>query len=1016
MEGQPRWLLSTFAGLVVVHATILLGYVVTCPDIRLRCLLADQDENGVLLQEVVIHRTPAKEVGSDHDERPERWYGSPVPQVGDRLLQINETQIVSFADFTHSLSGLRSTPPEGGVLPEGSDPSELPGIPSHVAIGEQGPRYVKVDFIPHGTQDSQSCWLLVQSLPSGDVLLSFVWFLLQLTILAISVLAVWHRPFDRPARLFFMMCALTLVAFVGGVQWWITAANLWLNLPFAACAILLPAVTLHFFMTYPRPRVGVSRHRIPSLLGIYAIPLLTAMFVAGMLIRLWWLNDVPASATTPVEKIFEGFLLLRQVIYAYILYAGLCFGVMLAALAHGFFTMRDPIERSQIRLIFMGGIFATIPIGYTLWLALLHRVDFALGDGTQPMFLASLSFMLAYAVAIARYKLMLVDQLLTKGMRYYSATLGLTLAYAAAIALCSLLAIRFNVSPSPQQVLQQTLAIGAVLMLTVVFFLWLRDGIQRMIDGWFYREKYQLDRAFQRMNRAAGHLVDRQSLAERMLSSCRDVLRIHSSALYLREPGKDVFQLVAAFDLEDIPVHFTPDEQFLIALAQDSTLQRVTTGRRGAPAPVQSVLRHLQAHVVHALEIDGTIAGFVVLGGKQNNSSFTAEDLTFLNALGQVTSIAMHSARVHQDITRLNEELRRKVDKIANQSRQISILQNELNNSHSEHDLPPVGDFQRGFIKGRSSAIAEVLDTARKVAVSNSSVLVRGESGTGKELIAQAIHENSNRRKGPLVRVHCAALAPSLLESELFGHVKGAFTGAHQDRIGRFEAAQGGTIFLDEIGDVSHDTQIKLLRVLQERCFERVGGAETIHVDVRIVAATHQNLERLIFDGKFREDLYYRLNVISLTMPPLRERREDVFELAFHFLRRAAERVGKTVTSIDDATVSLLERHHWPGNIRELENAIERAVVLAEGDSILPQHLPDEVLAMGRVALGHAVGMKPVLASPDGRDVRQRFSESERETLAEALRDCGGNKAQAARQLGMPRSTYYSKLKKYSIE
>jgi DNA-binding NtrC family response regulator len=300
------------------------------------------------------------------------------------------------------------------------------------------------------------------------------------------------------------------------------------------------------------------------------------------------------------------------------------------------------------------------------------------------------------------------------------------------------------------------------------------------------------------------------------------------------------------------------------------------------------------------------------------------------------------------------------------------------------------------------------------VAVSQSSVLIRGESGTGKELLARVLHENSPRRNGPMVPVHCASLSPSLLESELFGHAKGAFTGAHRDTVGRFESADGGTLFLDEIGDLSLETQIKLLRVLQERCFEPVGSSRTIHVDVRLITATHQNLEQLIEQGKFREDFYYRLNVISLTVPALRERIDDVFELALHFLRRASTRAGKQITQIDDEALKALEQYPWPGNIRELENVIERAVVLSEENRITIHDLPADVTATDHRPLLRANVSKPsrprsMVSDLAGSDL------TEREMLETALRQCGGNKAEAARLLQLPRSTYYSKLKKHAI-
>jgi two-component system response regulator HydG len=240
---------------------------------------------------------------------------------------------------------------------------------------------------------------------------------------------------------------------------------------------------------------------------------------------------------------------------------------------------------------------------------------------------------------------------------------------------------------------------------------------------------------------------------------------------------------------------------------------------------------------------------------------------------------------------------------------------------------------------GTSAPMQSLVKTILQVAPSRATVLLTGESGTGKERVAQALHEASARRDGPFVKLHCAALAETLLESELFGHEKGAFTGAVARREGRFKMAHGGTLFLDEISEISPSIQVKLLRVLQERAFERVGGNETLKVDVRIVAATNRDLATLVKEGKFREDLYYRLNVVSLRLPPLRERREDIPLLAEHFLRRFANDAGKGVTGFTAEAMSLLTSYHWPGNVRELENSIERAVVLAEGTRIGREHL-----------------------------------------------------------------------------
>src|SRR4026209_588188 len=277
------------------------------------------------------------------------------------------------------------------------------------------------------------------------------------------------------------------------------------------------------------------------------------------------------------------------------------------------------------------------------------------------------------------------------------------------------------------------------------------------------------------------------------------------------------------------------------------------------------------------------------------------------------------------------EEMEVKIEKALEMRR----MQHQID--YLRHAQGDIYDFDR--IIGSSGALEKVLAVVRKVAKSNTTVLVRGETGTGKELIAGAIHHNSRRAARNFIKVNCAALQENLLESELFGHEKGAFTGADKQRIGRFEQADGGTLFLDEIGDMSANTQAKILRVLQEHEFERLGGTRTIRVDVRLIAATNRDLSAMVAAGHFREDLYYRLNVVSVETPPLRERKEDILPLAMHFIRRFGSELKKRLDGLDNDAQKLLVRHNWPGHIRELENAIERAALLAEAAMITSSDL-----------------------------------------------------------------------------
>jgi DNA-binding NtrC family response regulator len=331
---------------------------------------------------------------------------------------------------------------------------------------------------------------------------------------------------------------------------------------------------------------------------------------------------------------------------------------------------------------------------------------------------------------------------------------------------------------------------------------------------------------------------------------------------------------------------------------------------------------------------------------------------------------------------------------------------------------------------GSSPAMLEVYATTRRVAATNASVLLLGETGTGKELIAKAIHELSPRGSGPFVRVNCGALSESLLESELFGHVRGAFTGAVANRAGRFEAAHTGTIFLDEINSTTPKLQVKLLRVLQEREFERVGDTETVRVDTRVIAASNRDLLDEVAKEHFREDLYYRLNVVPIVLPPLRARRDDIPLLVSHFLEIYNEANDRYVVHIEKAAVEALVRYHWPGNVRELQNVVERCVVMAPGDEITLGLLPPTIrgektsstplpgrggdldsLARDLVEQGL------VTAAPDDDDLFDRVvNRVERELIAQMLAACNGVQLKAAARLGINRNTLRKKLQEHGLD
>ena len=362
--------------------------------------------------------------------------------------------------------------------------------------------------------------------------------------------------------------------------------------------------------------------------------------------------------------------------------------------------------------------------------------------------------------------------------------------------------------------------------------------------------------------------------------------------------------------------------------------------------------------------------------------------------------------KTHNLKDELSLRIRKELDRKRLQQENV-LLKRTLQTSH-----------QFSNIIGSSDPMLALFELVETIAPTSSTVLITGESGTGKELVARAIHFNSQRKDRPFVALNCGALSETLLDSELFGHVRGAFTGADTNKKGLIEVAEKGTIFLDEIGEMSQQVQVKLLRVLQERKFRRLGGTDEVDADIRIITATNRDLAKMVEEGRFRQDLYYRINVINVHLPPLRERRADIPMLAEHFVTRFARQMEKPITGISGEAMGILRRYHWPGNIRELENAIERAVALERSAVIMPESLS---VATGK--LPDRLSELPITLSevdedrlPDGFDLEQHVQEIEREYIAEALKRAGGVKVRAAELLGMSFRSFRYYTKKYNLK
>ncbi len=451
------------------------------------------------------------------------------------------------------------------------------------------------------------------------------------------------------------------------------------------------------------------------------------------------------------------------------------------------------------------------------------------------------------------------------------------------------------------------------------------------------------------------------ALQQKVLEAILEISRADRAAMLLIEEGTEGFSSVIGWDRRLGPNQPIQVSQTILNHVLGENLAVLCNDVPGDQAfrEAESLLTPRVRSVLSVpLEVQDKVLGALYLDTSSHTVLFDAELLQLVTALGNVAALAVENA---SHLERLGEENRR--------------LQQELNLEHSM-----IGESQR---------MREVYQFVSRVAGRESTVLIQGESGTGKELVARAIHGNSGRADRPFVAINCAAIVDTLLESELFGHEKGAFTGAVGQKKGKLETAQGGTVFLDEVGELAAPLQAKLLRVLQEREFERVGSTRPIKLDIRLIAATNVDLNEASRTGKFRQDLYYRLNVISLEIPPLRERPEDIPLLAAFFTARYSEKVNRRVAGISPKAKACLLRYPWPGNVRELENAIERAVVLGSTELILPEDLPDSILEET------ASSEEPVTALHDGiRDAKKKLIE-------QAIEQANGNYTEAAGILGV---------------
>jgi len=813
---------------------------------------------------------------------------------------------------------------------------------------------------------------------------ALVWLIMGLAGAVAGFTIYATHPEENGAALFCLISVCAIGAFIGGVNWFILVDNFFLLSIFIITGTMLTPLATHFCLVFPERKAITLRRR-------WFVPALYLPHVA-FLVAVEAMNIRAYTKYIDGESLRHVFSVMAIMTTCYFGLVGIYLLGCLLSIIHSYRATTSSEAERRLKWIFWASSAAAIPFGFAAFTAFTDFERFAFGGATLWILMGSALLLMGQAFSITKYRLSDIDSLINKSVVYFLVS-GVTIAGYYSVIFVGGLLLSALVGES-------SFAARILAILTIaIIFRPISEIFQSLVDRKFFPERYQHEKTILEVSNAITSILDLDRLIEKIVSTVRNTLRIKFAWILLKdESGAFAFR-------PESTAEGTPALTSESPLVQQLLKERKPVVRSSGQVEDERVVAELKrnsAAVALPIIFEDDLIGIFLLGEKLSGDVYSSREISLLRTLANEAALAIRNARSYTTIQRLNRELAEKVKRIENQHEQILSLQRQLvdENRYLKEEIRERYNFRE--IVGSSSALKEVLRMVEKVARTQSVVLIRGESGTGKELIARAIHFNSDRRDKPFVKVNCAALSEGVLESELFGHERGSFTGAIRKKVGKFELANGGTIFLDEIGDISLNTQVKLLRVLQEKEFERVGGNETVRVDVRVIASTNRDLETALRDGHFREDLFYRLNVITIFVPPLRERREDICELALHFLNRFNKEVGKNIRSIDDEAMQMLMEYDWPGNVRELQNMIERAVVLAEGESITVDDLPFKYISR----------KSPQPRSNALPGVLDAF---ERDRLKAALEEFNGNKSQAARSLGLKRTTFISKLKKYGL-
>ncbi len=804
-------------------------------------------------------------------------------------------------------------------------------------------------------------------------------------VLAGLLLVLWIR-YRRVAGVAPMLTVVTLGFLVthglSNLESLLTAP--WLFSIFLGLNLVTPPLLFHLFLNYPSP-LPVSEKKLRRVPLAY---LPQTLVFAAALWGFWVLYDAPSPLNQArMEWMGDWMLPGANLVYAI---------AAIATLSYRFWLSPPKMRRQLLWLLYGVAVFTTLTVTFFVlkWNAGSYHWMFGGSDFLLPLY-SLLAFTIGFS--FISFRLVDVDRIVNKSLVYALLSGLVAGVYLLAAGLFGLLVTSLLGGSST------LVTVTATVLATALFFP-LRRLVQKNVDRIFFRDQRRYAETVQKITSELVTVLDLQALLGGLLERLIHDLRIlHASALLLDDQGHlHVSRTAGRPHQTAIPDPGTTKRQLLARMKSLSSRTSWVVKRTDIPAsgPAWSrqalaLMEGLDAQVIVFLSFQEKVLGLVALGPRHQAELYTRAETAVLESIAPAVSLAIRNAKAYTDIGRLNKDLQTK-------QREILELQAKLRDENRYLREAVRTALVPDRIIANSPAFQQVLDQASKAASSDATILLLGETGVGKDVVARLVHEQSPRATGPLVTLNCAAIPANLLESELFGHERGAFTGAVARKPGKFELADGGTLFLDEIGDMPQPLQSKLLRVLEDGRLTRVGGTETIDVDVRIVAATNRNLEDLVAQGLFRQDLYYRLAVVPIAIPPLRERGEDIEALAEYFLKRAAKRMGKRIEGISDDALDRMKAYHWPGNVRELANAVERAVILAtspilDEEITLPGHIP---------ATGPA--HRPVEDLLD-LPLQDAVREFKRLAIRHAIEEEDGNKSRAAQRLGVQR-TYLHRL------